>query len=336
MKRIMRISVLLIVLIGLLANAGFAAEMKKVMITYSRSAETMASYALKGLEEAGFVEQTNLTSVQVLVSGVIDLVQLTAQVQEVAPDVIINLGEFPQVVAALQELSIPLVTGNGVERYVSAEGEPTANVTGIYSNLPDMVYNSYKFLQKVAPLKPGQKVVFLENPEVPSISKAAVIDALQRLQIPLKTVVDARIYEDWQQAILQYSDDPEVGWILLGALPARRQDGSQVDVLTDAVPFRQEYLKKPSVTYWDPAVRTGELCGFSIDLNRVAAQSGKLAARVLQGEPIQSIRAEYPQKVTIALNRKTATNLGIVFSMDVLNLANIIYDDYEGKQVIRK
>jgi hypothetical protein len=28
--------------------------------------------------------------------------------------------------------------------------------------------------------------------------------------------------------------------------------------------------------------------------------------------------------------------LGIVFSMDVLNLANVIYDDYEGKQAIRK
>jgi ABC-type uncharacterized transport system substrate-binding protein len=274
--------------------------------------------------------------VQVLVSGITDLVQLTAQVQEVAPDVIINLGEFTQVVAALQELSIPLVTGNGVERYVSAEGEPTANVTGIYSNLPDMVYNSYKFLQKVAPLKPGQKVVFLENPEVPSISKAAVVDALQRLQIPLKTVVDARIYEDWQQAILQYSDDPEIGWILLGALPTRKRDGNLVDVLKDAVPFKQEHLKKPTVTYWEPAVRTGELCGFSLDLDEVAAQSGKLAARVLQGEPIQSIKAESPQKISIALNRKTATKLGIVFPTKVLGLANVIYDDYEGKQVIQK
>jgi ABC-type uncharacterized transport system substrate-binding protein len=109
-----------------------------------------------------------------------------------------------------------------------------------------------------------------------------------------------------------------------------------VDGLKDAVPFVQEHRKKPSVTYWEPAVLTGELCGFSIDLNGVAAQSGKLAARVLQGEPIQSIKAEYPQKISIALNRKTATNLGIVFSVDVLKLADVIYDDYEGKQVIRK
>ncbi len=78
------------------------------------------------------------------------------------------------------------------------------------------------------------------------------------------------------------------------------------------------------------------LCGFSIDLYEVGVQCGEMAARVLQGEPMQSIKAEYPHKVSIALNRKTATNLGIVFSMDVLKLANVIYDNYEGKQVIQK
>ncbi len=56
--------------------------------------------------------------------------------------------------------------------------------------------------------------------------------------------------------------------------------------------------------------------------------------RYCKGNRIQSIKAEYPHKVSIALNRKTATNLGIVFSLDVLSLANVIYDDYEGKQVI--
>ncbi len=71
-------------------------------------------------------------------------------------------------------------------------------------------------------------------------------------------------------------------------------------------------------------------------MNETSIQFGRMAARVLQGEPINTIKAEYPHKVSIALNRKTATNLGIVFSLEVLSLANVIYDDYEGKQVIRK
>jgi ABC-type uncharacterized transport system substrate-binding protein len=61
-----------------------------------------------------------------------------------------------------------------------------------------------------------------------------------------------------------------------------------------------------------------------------------MAAQVLHGEDVRTINAQYPRKVSISLNRKTATNLGIVFPMEVLNLAGVIYDDYEGKQVIRK
>ena len=336
MKRILRMSVLLVMLIGIFVNIGFATEMRKVMILYSRTAESMTPQVLKGLEEMGFVEQKNLTSVQVLVSGITDLAQLVAQVHEVAPEVIVNVGEFGQIVTALKGLSIPVITANRVESYVNAEGAPTMNVTGVYSALPDMVYNSYKFLQKAAPLKPGQQVVFLEISEVPIIPKAVIVEALQRLQIPLKAVVDATIYENWQQAILQYNDDPDVGWILYITGPLRKRDGSGVNTQTEILAWQQENLKKPRVTYWEMGVRGGALCGFGIDLDAAAVQVGKLAARVLQGEAIQSIKAEYPQKVSISLNRKTATNLGIVFSLDVLNLANVIYDDYEGKQVIRK
>ncbi|GAK58130.1 hypothetical protein U27_05103 [Candidatus Vecturithrix granuli] len=335
MKSIVRIIVSMIVVIGLFANIGFAAELKKVMIVYSPATESMVQQTLKGLEQAGFVEQKNLTSTLVMVSGITDPVQLVSQVKEVAPDIVINVHEFGQFVTALKGLSIPIITALGVEPYVNSEGIPTANVTGAYATLPDMAYNSYKFLQKVAPLESGQKAVLLEIPEVALIPKAVVVDALQRLQIPLKAALDTTIYEDWQQAILQYNEDIEVGWILFLA-PVRKRDGSRVDILTEVLPWMREHLKKPTISYWEFTVQMGLLCGFCIDLDALAAQAGKLAARVLQGEPINTIKAEYPHKVSIALNRKTATNIGIVFSMEVLKLANVIYDDYEGKQVIRK
>ena len=233
MKKFMRMVGCLIVLLGLLANVGFATEMKKVMILYIELAKPAeVSQVLKGLEEAGFVEHENLTLIQVEVSGASDPAHVRAQVQDAAPDVVVNLHPFGQLVAALKGTSIPVIAAMGIEDYVNAEGSPTANVTGIYSTLPDMVYNSYKFLQKVAPLKPGQQAVFLDMPKVPIIPKAAVVDALQRLQIPLKAVVDATVYEDWQQAILQYNDDPEVGWILYGVGPEKKRDGSPVDPFT--------------------------------------------------------------------------------------------------------
>jgi ABC-type uncharacterized transport system substrate-binding protein len=321
---------------GLFANIGFAAEMKKAIILYSHPADFFPQQVRKGLEQTGFVESKNLTSVQMVTSGTTDPAPIVAQVREVAPDVIIDVSETGHIVEALKELAIPIIKGHSVERYVNAEGLPSANVTGLYSNLRDMVYNSYKFLQKVAPLKPGQQVVFLEVPEDNLLPKSAVVEALQRLQIPLKAIVDATVYEDWQQAILRYNEDPDVGWILYGPGPLRKSDGSSVNVQTEIWSWEQEHLKKPRVVYWEMTVSNGALCGFGIALDALGEQVGKMAARVLQGEPIQTIKAEYPEKVNIALNRKTATNLGIIFSMDVLNLAHTIYDDYDGKQVIRK
>ena len=336
MKRIVTMSVLLVVLFGMFFNIGFAADLKTIVVLDQEGNLMIGEQMLDGLKQAGLIEQQNVIITRITVpSQEGDLTPVIAQIQEITPEVILeNSGRVP-LLAALTKLSIPVIARLNVEPFVGADGMPTANITGLYTTLPDMVYHSYKFLQKVAPLKPEQQVVLLDNPESKILPKDGVIDALQRLQIPLKAVVNTVVYEDWQQTILKYNDDPSVGWILR-AIPRRKRDGSAVNPMSDIYPWEREHLKKPTITLWEFPVQAGVLCAFGIDTAEVGVQCGKMVARVLQGEDVRTIKAEYPNKVSIALNRKTATNLGIVFSLDVLNLANVIYDDYEGKQVIRK
>ncbi|GAK58134.1 hypothetical protein U27_05107 [Candidatus Vecturithrix granuli] len=338
MKRMVKLSVLLVVLVGMFANIGFAAEMKKILFLHTGRTKPMAQKAVISLEERDFVEQKNVMIAWIEVSGATDPGQLIAQVKAEAPDVVLSFTAFTNVIQGLKQFSVPVITMTAVESFVDTSGMPIGNVSGVYTKLQDLMYNSYKFLQKVAPLKAGQQVVYLDNHQQQLvISKAEVLDALQRLQIPVKAVVDdGAIYEAWQEAILKYNDDPEVGWILQGSGPTNKRDGSSVDAQKEMYPWMRENLKKPSISHLENAVQAGVLCGFSFDLNGVGMQCGEMAARVLQGEPISTIKAEYPRNVIIALNRKTAMNLGIVFSLDVLKLANVIYDDYEGKQVIRK
>ncbi|GAK58133.1 hypothetical protein U27_05106 [Candidatus Vecturithrix granuli] len=335
MKSIAKIIVLMAVLMGLFANVARASEMKNVLFLYTDMVASITEHMLQGLEQAGLVDQHNVTILQARVSRDSDPAQIVTYVQETAPDVILNAVEYPQILEALRDLPIPVVTRINLEPYVDVEGVPTANITGVYTTMQDMVYHSYKFLQKVAPLQPGQQVVYLDNPEFSATPKEVIGDALQRLNIPLKAVVNVTVYEDWQQAVLQYNDDPEVGWILRSS-PTKKRDGTSVNIPTEFFPWEREHLKKPTIAYWEFAVQAGTLCGFSIDTSAVGIQCGRMVARILQGEDIQTIKAEYPGKINISLNRKTATNLGIVFSMDVLSLANVIYEDYEGKQVIRK
>ena len=335
MKRMIRIIVSIGVVIGLFANIGFAAEVKSVLILRSGMMSSLTEFMLEGLKQQGFEHQKNMLSQEMIVMPTDDPAHVVNQIQAAAPDVILTTVEFGNILSALNGLSIPTITTVNVEPYVDAQGMPNANISGMYPTLYDMVFNSYKFLQKVAPLQQGQSVILLNNPVFQVIPKATVIEALERLQIPLKAVVDVATYEDWQAAVLQYSADTEVGWILRSA-PTKKRDGSRIDMAGELYPWQREHFNKPTITYWEDPVKMGTLCAFGVDMNEVARQVGRMAARVLQGEAIQSIKAEYPQKVSIALNRQTATKLGIVFSMDVLNLANVIYDDYEGKQVIRK
>lgn len=335
MKRIGKISILLVVFIGLCVNIASAAQTKTILFLYSDMVASITEHLLQGLEQAGLGDQSNVNILRMHVLRDSDPAHLVTQVQEAAPDVILNAVEFPEILQALYGLSIPVVTRINLEPYVDAEGIPTANITGVYATMYDMVYHSYKFLQKVAPLQPGQQVVYFDNPEFAATPKEVIIDALQRLHIPLKAVMNVAVFEDWQQAVLHYNDDPEVGWILRAA-PMRKRDGSSVNVLADFFPWEREHLKKPTIAYWEFAVQAGTLCGFAVDTKAVGIQCGQMAARILQGEDIRAIKAEYPGKVSISLNRKTATKLDMVFSLDVLNLANVIYDGYEGKQIIRK
>jgi putative ABC transport system substrate-binding protein len=335
MNKLMRVVGCLFVLLALLANIGFAAETKTIVFLYTDMVASIKEDMLKGLEQAGLVDQQNVEILQIRVSSDTDPLQIVAQVQEAAPDVILNAAEYRPILEALHGLSIPVIARMHLESYVEAGGMPTANITGVYTTIQDMVYHSYKFLQKVAPLKPGQQVVYFDNTEFSAIPKEVIIDALERLQIPLKAVVDVTVFEDWQQAVLQYNNDPEVGWVLRTA-PTKKQDGSSVNIPAEFFPWEREHFKKPTIAYWEFAVRAGTLCGFATDTREVGIQCGEMVARILQGEDVRTIKAQYPNKVSISLNRKTAMNLGIVFSMDVLDLANVIYDDYEGKQVIRK
>jgi hypothetical protein len=335
MKNIVRISVIMVVLLGAFANIGFAAKMKTVVIDNFPNDPLKASQAdqsVKVFANAGFIEGQNLV-VHILHDRNLDTE--IAHIRQLQPDLIMDLSPGFRLGPTFRGTTTPLLIPFGTEQFVDPQGSPRENVTGLYSMLKDMVYNSYKFLQKVAPLKPGQQAVFLDNAYSNLVPQATVADALQRLQIPLKAVIDTKVYEDWQAAILKYNDDPDVGWILTGRWPSFKRDGTETEPLGCAA-WQRENLKKPTISYWLIPVQLGVLAGFGVDGDELGWHVAEMAARVLKGEAIQTIKAEYPEKVSIALNRKTADNLGIVFSLDVLDLANVIYDDYEGKQVIRK
>ncbi len=337
MKRHWIKGLMAMVLLGMMASGSLAAELKKVvMLDFPQDAlrQKLVEQTVKGLEQAGFVDQQNIEIHLVHPKSAEEEI---AQIQTLNPAVVIGMSpRLQQTMPFLDGQPTPFITIYGVEDYVDAQGLPKKMITGMYSILPDMVYNSFKFFNKVAPLQSGKKVVFLWNSISNLIRREYVENACRRLNIPLKAIVDATVVEDWQAAIVQYNNDPEVGWFLLASSPFVKRDGTSADVIKDVYPWQQEHQRKPTLAYFETVVKGGALCGFAIDLDDRSHQAGEMAARVLKGEDITTIKAEYPRKTLVALNRKTADVMGIVFSPDVLNLANVIFHDWDGKNVTRK
>ncbi len=322
-------------MLGALATVSAAAELKTIIILNAPQDPlrmAMTERAVKALSDAGFRDRDTISLT--ILNGA-NLEEEAQQVIRLAPQVVINLRGNQQS-RMFEGQPFPVIGYAEAERYVGADGTPAGNITGVYSILEDLVYNSYKFLRLVAPLQPSQSAVFFENRNAPRLSKEAAAEALQRLNIPLKAVRDGTVFEDWQEALLTYNDDPEVGWILMGVAPTIKRDGSVTNIERDCAVWLREHVKKPMVTYWEVAVQWGLLCGLAADLHEVGTQCGEMAVRVLNGEDITTIKAEYPRKTVVALNRKTADVMGIIFSPDVLNLANVIYHDWENKEVTRK
>ena len=77
--------------------------------------------------------------------------------------------------------------------------------------------------------------------------------------------------------------------------------------------LHQQYSEADIATInWEVAVQWGLLCAFGVNLDEAGRQTGEIAARVLQGEDVKAIKAEYPRKVSASLNRKTADVMGIL------------------------
>ena len=76
-------------------------------------------------------------------------------------------------------------------------------------------------------------------------------------------------------------------------------------------------------------VKAGSLAAEGIDYFALGKESGKMAARVLNGEDIESISATKAEESKLYINKKVAEDLGININGEMLNKAEEIFDSVE-------
>jgi len=259
--------------------------------------------------------------------------EIVKRIKEMRPDAVLvasGATSTETIVKPLSGTDIPVImSGANVEPFVDSKGKPKQNITGLYAMANGLELNAYSLLQKVAPIN-GKKAVFVTVDGY--FNKDVVKDSLEKLNIELKDFAVVKYKEDFEETVERYNNDNEVGWILLGVGPSGYKDGTtgkQIELFNWFV----ENSKKPGVTYWDISVNLGIICGLAVDIDQCGIQAGEMTAKILNGENVENVLAQYPSKTLIELNQKTADKLGIKFSAEILGATGKIYKDYEGHYV---
>ena len=159
---------------GALALNSNAADLPNVVIVNSpgdslRQAET--NRAIDALQQAGFIDQHTM----LLTILTTETPEAHAErIRALRPAVVLDIGNNnarDNVAPLLRDTTIPIIYS-----YLDPDEPLQPSMTGVYSFLPDMIYNSYKFLRLIAPPQPGQKSVFFENTLSPIFRRDEVAD----------------------------------------------------------------------------------------------------------------------------------------------------------------
>ena len=81
----------------------------------------------------------------------------------------------------------------------------------------------------------------------------------------------------------------------------------------------------PVIAFSTEFTRLGALLSLSVDYGEVGRETGRLAKRILNGEPVTALKPVSVQRVRITVNSKTARYLGITIPKEVENLIDEAY-----------
>ena len=271
----------------------------------------------QGLRDMGYEENKNIVLEYRYAEGKPDrLAHLARELVEQKPDVIVVGGTAVAVAAKNATSTIPIVVagaGDLVEAgLVKSFMFPGGNVTGVSRMSPDYFGARLKLIKEIMPKTP--LVVALANPKNPGHArglKEAELGA-QSLGMTFQTV-SARAPEELDNAI--------------GS--AGKAGANALYVMTDAM-FNSNIsrLAKASIKHRLAAVydrsdfvEAGGLMSYGVnlaDLNRLAAE---YVHQIIKGKKPADLTLVEPTRFDLAVNLKTAQQIGITVPPEMLNRA---------------
>ena len=309
-----------LLLIAAISGAQQAAKVWKigVLVSGTKASNAMRDEALReGLRQLGYEENKNIVWEYRFGEGKTDrLPQLARELVEQKPDVIVVGGTSVAVAAKNATTAIPIVVagaGDLVEAgLVKSFMFPGGNVTGVSRMSPDYFGARLKLIKEIMP-KTAQ-VAALANPKNPGYARS-IKDAelgAQSLGMSFQTV-NARTPDELDNAV--------------GS--AGKGGATALFVMTDAM-FNSNVarLAKASIKYRLAAVydrpdfvEAGGLLSYGVNLADLNRRAAEYVDQIFKGKKPADLTLVEPTKFDLAVNLKTAQQIGITVPPEVINRA---------------
>jgi putative tryptophan/tyrosine transport system substrate-binding protein len=285
--------------------------------TQSGSAVFVRAF-LQGMQELGYIEDRNFDFVYRFADGYIDRLQtLAGEAVRLQPAVILAAATAPAVTARKATATIPIVTPALADAVhlglVASEARPGGNVTGIAPYVAGLPAKQMEFAREV--VIGAARIGVLSNlsdakapPQLQELEEAG-----QKLGVKL-AVADARTPDDLDGAF-QVLAQQRIDVLIVLQTSMLLTERRRIAALATATQL-------PAVYGYREHVEDGGLISYGVDLRECFRRGAYYVHRILGGVAPGDLPVEFPTKLELVVNLKTAKALGLTIPETLLATAD--------------
>jgi putative ABC transport system substrate-binding protein len=300
---------------------------KRPLIAWLSLGEKTASWVfveafLQGMRESGYTERENFDFAPRFAEGYIDrLPALAQELVQLRPSVILAPASGPAVAAKQATATIPIVSPALADAVhlglVASESRPGGNVTGITPYVKGLPAKQMELAREI-------------------VSNAARIGVLANLSDPKAPAqwqeLEAAGHELGVKVVMADAHSPDD---LDRAFQALAEQRTEVMVVLQTSMLLSERrriaalaatTRLPVVYGYREHVDAGGLISYGVDLRACFRRSAYYVQKILNGVPPGDLPIEFPTKLELVINLKTAKALGLVVPPTLLARADEVIE----------
>src|SRR6266849_3097335 len=290
-------------------------------VTQTTSSTSMAGF-LKGMRELGYVEGSDFDIVYRFSDGYGDRIpSLAEEVVRLKPDVILATAIDTAVAVRKLTSTIPIVSGALADAVrlglIESEARPGGNVTGIEPYVAGLPAKQMELAREIVPGASTVGVLTnIKDPKAPP--------QVQELEATARTLEVKVVSAD--------ADRPEDLDNALQALASARVDVVIVlqtsMLISENARIAESALAKRLVTVYGyrEHVAAGGLISYGVDLRWCFERAAYFVDKILHGAAPGDLPVEFPAKVVLSINLKTAKALGLTVPPSLLARADEVIE----------